>query len=205
MQPGPRRSRPRWLLPAAGAAVVVIVVVALVVALGGHSANAPTAGQSATAGTSARATATQRSSPTARATPTAGNLLLGQLQVGDCLTGSNMDLNKNTPWPKLTLAVPCGQSHTAEVFYANPHFWPKTTAYPGSTAINSQATAGCNTAFAAYDGIAYSKSMYSWADVIPDTSTWPSGDRALHCVAYYAPPSQPAGAPLTGSIKGSGK
>ncbi len=94
---------------------------------------------------------------------------------------------------------------TAEVFYANAHFWPKGMAYPGTTAINSEATKGCNTAFAAYDGITYSKSMYSWADIIPDTSTWPNGDRALHCVAYYAPPSQPAGATVTGSIRGSGK
>ena len=201
--PGPRRNRPRWLLPAGGAAVVVVVVVALVLALGGNSTKTPTAGQSSP--TSAASRASQRSSPAANPTPTVGNLLLGQLRVGDCLTGSNMNLNKSTPWPKLTLAVPCSQSHTAEVFYANAHFWPKSTAYPGGRAINSQATQECNTAFAAYDGITYSKSMYSWADVIPGASTWPNGDRALHCVAYYAPPSQPAGAPITGSIRGSGK
>ncbi len=201
--PGPRRNRPRWLLPVGGAAVVVVVVVALVLALGGNSTKTPTAGQSSTASVAARAS--QRSSPAANPTPTVGNLLLGQLRVGDCLTGSNMNLNKSTPWPKLTLAVPCSQSHTAEVFYANAHFWPKSMAYPGRSAINSQATQGCNTAFAAYDGITYSKSMYSWADVIADTSTWPNGDRALHCIAYYALPSQPAGAPITGSIRGSGK
>ncbi len=201
--PGPRRSRPRWLLPAGGAALVMVVVVALVLALGGNSGKTPTAGQSSTAGASA--SATPHSSPAANPAPTVGNLVLGQLRVGDCLTGPNLDLNKNTPWPKLALAVPCGQSHTAEVFYANAHFWPKGMAYPGRSAINSQATKGCNTAFAAYDGITYSKSKYSWADIIPVTSTWPNGDRALHCVAYYAPPSQPAGAPVTGSIRGSGK
>ena len=118
--PGPRRNRPRWLLPAGGAAVIVLVVVALVLALGGNSAKTPAAGPGPTASAAARAS--QRSSPAANPTPTVGNLLLGQLRVGDCLTGSNMDLNKNTPWPKLTLAVPCGQSHTAEVFYANAHF-----------------------------------------------------------------------------------
>ena len=183
--------------------MVVVVVVALVLALGGNSGKTPVAGQSSTASAAARAS--QRSSPTASPTPTAGPLLLTQLRVGDCLTGSNLDLNQNTPWPKLAQAVPCSQSHTAEVFYANAHFWPKDMAYPGSSAINSQATKGCNTAFAAYDGIAYSKSMYSWADVIPDTTTWPNGDRSLHCVAYYAPPNQPAGAPVKGSIRGSGK
>ena len=31
------------------------------------------------------------------------------------------------------------------------------------------------------------------------------GDRGLHCVAYYAPTGQLAGATVTGSIKGTGK
>jgi hypothetical protein len=47
--------------------------------------------------------------------------------------------------------------------------------------------------------------MYTWTNIVPDASTWPTGDRALHCVAYYATPSQPAGAPITGSIKGTRK
>ena len=183
--------------------VVLVVVVALVLALGGHSANTPVARQSSSVSASARAS--QRSSPAVTATPTVGNLLLTQLRVGDCLTGSNMDLNKNTPWPKLTRAVPCNQSHTAEVFYANASFWPKDIAYPGSSTISSQANQECNTAFAAYDRIAYSKSMYTWTNIVPDASTWPSGDRALHCVAYYAPPNDLAGAPITGSIRGTAK
>jgi hypothetical protein len=182
---------------------VLIVVVALVLGLGGHGGKTPTVGQSSSASTSARAS--QSSSPNATATPTVGNLLLTQLRVGDCLTGSNMDLNKNTPWPKLTRAVPCSQSHTAEVFYANASYWPKSMAYPGSSAISSQANQECDTAFAAYDGIAYSKSMYTWTNIVPDASTWPSGDRALHCVAYYAPPDNLAGAPITGSIRGTAK
>ena len=121
------------------------------------------------------------------------------------LKGADLDLNTDNPWPKLSQAVPCSQGHTAEVFYANPNFWPKNMSYPTSTTISSQANQECNTAFAAYDGIAYSKSMYTWTNVIPDASSWPTGDRALHCVAYYAPPNQLSGAPITGSIKGTAK
>jgi hypothetical protein len=186
-----------------GAAVILVVVIALVLALGGNSPKTPVAQQSASTSPSQRAT--QSSSPTASATPTTGNLLLSQFRAGDCLTGSNMDLNKNTPWPKVTTAVPCSQSHTAEVFYANLNFWPKGDTFPGTSRITTQANAACDNAFAAYDGIAYSKSEYTWTNIVPDASTWPSGDRALHCVAYYATSAQPAGAPLTGSIKGSGK
>ncbi len=51
--------------------------------------------------------------------------------------------------------------------------------------------------------IAYPESIYTWTNVIPDTSTWPHGDRGLHCVAYYATAKDQAGAVLTRSIKGS--
>jgi hypothetical protein len=116
-----------------------------------------------------------------------------------------MNLNKNTPWPKITEGVPCSQSHTAEVFYANDNYWPKAGSYPGDTTIRNDANSECDNAFQAYVGIPYSKSMYTWTNVVPDASTWPNGDRALHCVAYYATPSQPAGVPVTGSIKGTDK
>jgi hypothetical protein len=114
-----------------------------------------------------------------------------------------MDLNTNTPWPKLTLAVPCSQSHTAQVFYANSSFWPKNSAYPGNSTISKAANAECDAAFSSYVGIAYSKSKYTWTNIVPDSSTWPNGDRALHCVAYDATSKQPAGAAITGSIKGT--
>jgi Septum formation len=151
-------------------------------------------------------TASSRPSPTTpSATPTltVGNLRLHQLRVGDCLTGANMELNTSDPWPKLTLAVPCNQPHTAEVFLADNTFWPKNSPFPGSSEISKVGSAACNNAFRAYVGIAYSKSIYTWTNIIPDASTWPSGDRALHCVAYYSTPTQRAGAILTHSIKGS--
>jgi serine/threonine protein kinase len=198
---GQPRKRPRWLLPVGAGVAVLVVVVALVLALGGKSPKPVAAGQSTTPSPSPSRSA----SPTAHATPTVGDLQLAQFQVGDCLTGSNMDLNTNTPWPKITLAVPCSQSHTAEVFYASSAFWAKGGVYPGDSTISKAANAECDTAFSSYVGIAYSKSMYTWTNIVPDASTWPTGDRALHCVAYYATPKQPAGAPITGSIKGTRK
>jgi hypothetical protein len=207
-RPGRGRKRPRWLLPAVGAVVLVVLVVvgALVVALGGRSHQSPVRPGSAspTSSTaSASPTSSQSSSPRPDGTPTVGNLQLAQFQAGDCLTGANMDLNTNAPWPKTTLAVPCSQSHTAQVFYANSSFWPKNGAYPGNSTISKEANAECDTAFASYVGIAYSKSKYTWTNIVPDSSTWPNGDRALHCVAYDATTKQPAGAPMTGSIEGT--
>jgi hypothetical protein len=175
-------------------AAVCAVIVAAVVLTRGSSHHGASAGSSVSAGPSSAAP-----------TPTVGNLQLSQLRVGDCLSGANMELNTSDPWPKLTLAVPCNQPHTAEVFLANDNFWPQNSPFPGASTISKDGTAACNSAFQSYVGITYKKSIYTWTNVIPDASTWPSGDRALHCVAYFSTPKQPAGATLTRSIKGSGK
>jgi hypothetical protein len=175
-----------------------VIVTAVILSLGssGHS------GAPVQATTSSRPSSTASS---ATATPTLGDLQLYQLRAGDCLTGANMELNTTDPWPKVTLAVPCSQPHTAEVFFADNRFWPKNSPFPGSSKISKVGNAACNDAFRTYVGIAYSKSIYTWTNIIPDGSTWPAGDRALHCVAYYSTSKKPAGATLTHSIKGSRK
>jgi hypothetical protein len=210
VQQGRQRKRPRWIAPAAAAAAIVVIVVVLVVTLSpGSSKNGATPGSSTSASTttsaSASASASQSatSSPAARAIPTTGELTLAQFQVGDCLTGANLQLNKPTPWPKLSEAVPCSQGHTAEVFYANLNHWSKNTPFPGTDGIRKSATATCDSTFASYVGIAYSKSVYTWTDIVPDASSWPNGDRALRCVAYYSTNANPAGETLHSSIKGA--
>jgi serine/threonine protein kinase len=195
MQPGPRRRR-RWpWAVGAVAAVVAVIVAAAVLSLG-----------SSHTGTSAGGTTSPRPGPTtprATPTPTLGELTLSQLRVGDCLTGANMKLNTTDPWPDLTLAVPCNQPHTAEVFFVDNKFWRQDSPFPGGSVISKDGNAACNNAFRAYVGIAYSKSIYTWTNIIPDASTWPTGDRALHCVAYYSAPQRRAGATLTHSLKGA--
>ena len=192
----PPRKRPKWLIPAGAAAAVLVVVVVLVLTLGSGSSN------NANSGSGPPATSTQTHSAAAQTTPTVGDLKLTQLQAGDCLTGANLQLNKNTPWPRLSHAVPCDQDHTAEVFYGNENFWAASAPFPGVDGIRQAAKTECDKAFQSYVGIAYSKSIFSWIDVVPDASTWPSGDRALHCVAYYATNAEPAGVVQHSSIKG---
>jgi serine/threonine protein kinase len=205
---GPQRKRPAWIYPVAAAAFIVVIIVVLFVTLSPGSPSS-TAGSGTSPSPSQSASQSQSAStspsPTGSPTPTTGQLPLSQFQVGDCLTGSNLQLNKTTPWPKLSTAVPCDQSHTAEVFLSSDTYWSKNTPFPGSTGITADAKAACNKAFASYVGIAYSKSVYTWTDIVPDASTWPGGDRALHCVAYYSTDANPSGALMTASIKGTAK
>ena len=196
--PVPQRRRPGRLWALVVAVVCGAAVAALVIGLSGssHPSAQPQHGPSPHPG---------QDWPTASPIPTAGNLQLAQLRAGDCLTGANMKLNTSNPWPKLTSAVPCNQPHTAEVFFADNRFWPANGSFPGSGAIAKDGAAACNSAFRSYVGIEFSKSIYTWTNIIPDASTWPSGDRGLHCIAYYSPPGHPSGATITGSIKGSRK
>ena len=102
------------------------------------------------------------------------------------------------------MAVPCSQPHTAEVFYASNSYF-KNGSFPGNSAINKNGDAACNREFATYVGIDYSKSIYTTTNILPDSSTWSTGDRALHCVAYSPTSKQPAGTTIHGSIKGTKK
>jgi len=192
----PRRRRPRWLWAGVAAAVCGAVAAALTVGLGGS-------GHPAAQPPHIPGPRSSPSRPAAATAPTVGDLRVAQLRVGDCLTGANMELNTSNPWPKLTSAVPCSQPHTAEVFFADNSFWPKDISYPGSGAIAKDGNATCNSAFLSYVGISFSESVFTWTNIIPDASTWPSGDRGLHCIAYHSTHEQPAGANITGSIRGS--
>ena len=197
-QPAGRRrpaGRARWLWAAGAAVVCAAVAAALVVSLGSGNAPASAGSGSSPAGSTGV--------PGPEGTPTTGDLAVSEFRVGDCLTGSNMQLNTTNPWPRLTAAVPCGRPHTAEVFLADNNFWPADRPFPGTSAIDKDSNAACNSAFRSYVGVALGNSIYTWTNIIPDAATWPIGDRALHCIAYYATPRQPTGVKLTGSIRDS--
>ena len=185
----------RWMWAAGAAVVCAAVVAALVFSLGARDAPASAGSGSSPAGSTGV--------PGPGGTPTTGDLAVSEFRVGDCLTGSNMQLNTTNPWPRLTAAVPCSRPHTAEVFFADNNFWLAGSPFPGASAIDKDSNAACNNAFRSYVGVALANSIYTWTNIIPDAATWPIGDRALHCIAYYATPRQPTGMKLTGSIKDS--
>jgi hypothetical protein len=203
---GTRRGWTRWLWAACGL-LAAAVVVAVVLIFGRHP-GAPTArsssAASATPRSSSAASATPRSSSAASATPTVGQLVWTQLQAGDCLTGSNLELNVASPWPARVQAVPCGQKHIGEVYYAS-NYWPASLAYPGDQASSQQAYSECKKLFGSYIGIPYSQSVFGYAAIFPGRADWDSYVRKMVCVAYEPTNKYPAGAPLYASIRGSAR
>jgi hypothetical protein len=136
----------------------------------------------------------------------ANQLTWDQLRPGDCLAGSSMGLGQSTPWPDFVTRVACTKPHEAEVFFAGDN-WPQSLAYPGKQAVDGQADARCEAAFAAYDGTDSTVSTFMYDSVFDDDSSdWSSGARSLECVAFAPMASGPSGgAPVDYSIKGSHK
>ncbi len=193
-QAGAGNSR-RGALIAVGAGGAALV--ALIVTIGMSVASAPEV--------PAPAASTAAASTPAASTPTGKQLSWDQLRPGDCLAGSNMGLGAGTPWPDSVTQVACTQSHEAEVFYAGS-IYPHPPAYPGEKAVDDQASARCAASFAAYDGGAYTESVFSYTYVLDDTSAdWSSGGNYVACVAYE--PTSSGGVsgatPVSYSIKGT--
>jgi hypothetical protein len=121
-----------------------------------------------------------------------------QLRPGDCLTGSDLNLENDSAWPAMFTKISCTQPHLGEVFYVG-HPWPESLAtYPGDSTVFKIADDRCSAAFTAYDGVAETASRLGSDIEVPTTvSDWATGDREVVCVAYDPGP------PLSHSIKGT--
>jgi|SRR5580658_8179910 hypothetical protein len=148
--------------------------------------------------------------PTVATTPLphVANLDYDQLRAGDCLTGSNLVhilSTSNFTWPNSVEAVSCSKPHVAEVYFTNDSYWRENESYPGDNSVNNTGDATCEKEFRSYVGISYDNSIYSYDILIPSSGTWPEGDRALKCVAYYSNSGGSEAVVLNQSIKGADK
>jgi hypothetical protein len=137
-------------------------------------------------------------------TPPAGQSSYQQLVAGDCLTGSNLQLNTSHPFPAHVQMVPCGQEHIAEVYYSF-NYWAADQTWPGLQTINKQAISECTNALVSYIGNSIDSSSFDFFAIRPDSAQWDSGYRHLTCVAFKPTNNYPAGTPLYASIQGSAR
>jgi hypothetical protein len=120
--------------------------------------------------------------------------------VGQCLT-----LTGSATLESFRLAdtekVDCAQPHPLEVFLQTNHPAPVGEPYPGDQAFQAFAEGQCTgPAFADYVGRDFESSSLDSYWTYPDDQNWKANDRELLCAV--APTD---GAPLTGSVKGSGR
>lgn len=123
----------------------------------------------------------------------AGEVGAFRIQLGDCLAD-----NVDGDFESVT-AVPCAEPHTSEVFHAfNLQLGDD---FPGLTAIQEAADAGCFPAFEPFVGAAYETSVYFFGAVTPTEASWNGvDDREVLCLI-----TGEAGTSLTGTARGTAR
>jgi hypothetical protein len=94
-------------------------------------------------------------------------------------------------------AIPCEQSHNAEVF-ANIEL--PDGEFPGDGPVTDTAETRCFDEFEPYVGMDYESSEYNFGWFVPTGESWSNGDRTINCVLYLND-----GGVSTGSARGSGR
>jgi hypothetical protein len=96
-----------------------------------------------------------------------------RIRLGDCVNIGDVTMVESVQ------AVPCGQLHEAEVYYA---FNLPDSAWPGDVAVEDQADAGCLAHFDDFVGLPYEASRYDYTTLMPSEQTWDEfDDREVLC------------------------
>lgn len=113
------------------------------------------------------------------------------LAVGDCV----IPPTKVQAEISTLKVVSCHKPHTQEVFaLVQDHAGSN---YPGASALQTFANAGCLQHFQSYVGVAYEDSSLFYTYLLPSVRSWSAGDRTVACVITTT------GQPLNASVRGS--
>jgi hypothetical protein len=142
------------------------------------------------AGCTGTATAEPAVRDTGGAIVEAGDSDVFSLQVGDCLLEPDVDSVTDVE------IVPCDSGFDLQIYsaYAQPG-----AEYSTDDTLRAQADAGCEPAFDAAIGIAFSDSVLEFRSLVPSEISWNHGDRTILCAVY-----DPAGT-STGTLLGSAR
>ena len=114
------------------------------------------------------------------------------IKVGDCLTDDGGDVVSDVP------TVACDQPHAYEVYFESI---VAEGDFPGEEAIIAQADADCESAFAAFVGLAYDQSALYYSYYYPTEESWNgAGDRIISCII-----GDPDNTALTGTLAGAAR
>lgn len=107
-----------------------------------------------------------------------------KLQTGDCV---------NAPNAQVVSVLPCSTPHQAEVFAT---FSLPASAWPGTSAVRTEASTGCASRLAGYLNPQLAVSL-AQSYVFPDQVAWTAGTRTVICEV------QATSGQLTGSVRGA--
>ncbi len=99
-------------------------------------------------------------------------------------------------WEALGTQVDCAVAHDAEI-YALVDL--PDGVWPGQKTLDADSELACRDKFGVYVGLAYDRSALDFAFVTPVEASWSAGDRLVGCLVVDPD------APLTGSVRGSGR
>jgi hypothetical protein len=126
----------------------------------------------------------------------AGEVGAFRIQLGDCIATIPPDGAFDS-----VDAVPCSRPHGAEVYAAFMIRSDDDAAWPGETAVNTDANDGCYQRFTPFVGLAYEQSAYDFFSITPTQQSWEEiDDREVLCM--IAPLD---GSLSTGSAEGTAK
>lgn len=111
-----------------------------------------------------------------------------QLHTGQCLNSSLNGISG-------VHVLPCSRPHNGEVFGT---FQVAGHRYPGSAALQREASDGCVSRLSSYLNPQLSASSLTQSYVYPDAGAWAAGERTVVCTVHST-----AG-PLTGSVRAAG-
>lgn len=131
--------------------------------------------------------------------PDEGTVALSDLEVGDCADLPGLGLSESVEVTTAEL-VDCDDPHGVEVYLVASLNEDADAPYPGDAAVLRAADETCYAAFADFVGADYLDSSLEIVHVRPDAGIWEDGDRRVHCGVHARDL-----APLTGSVRGSGR
>lgn len=122
-----------------------------------------------------------------------------EISVLDLSVGTCFDDPRTTEEIESVATVPCNAPHDNEVFALLEHPAGPDASYPGRKPLTEFAEQECQgELFTDFVGIGWRESQYATSQLTPTEGSWAEGDREIICLLYD-------NAPLTGSVRGSGR
>jgi hypothetical protein len=131
----------------------------------------------------------------------AGPLTSTNLELGDCFQDWEEDATPEADRISRLEAVPCDEPHDNQVFHIGAYTTAASPDWPGEDHLTSYAASVCLGAFEPFVGREHATSRLGYGYIRPTQESWEAeNERRIVCFLFDS-----GGAPLTGSMRGSGQ